>query len=296
MKLPFLGRQDTVTLVIDSAAARILVARDGSVAQWASLPIDEGLIVEGAIQDTEATGKIVAALFQQNGVSRRNVVTCVSGAQAVNRILTLPAMRKEDIGNAISYQAKRDLPVPLEQLVVAWQVLDSNEQQTRVFVIGIPIDLAQRLAVTLRQARVSAKAIDVKPLALARALGRPTAIVGNVEVDSIDIVCLSDYAPLIMHSIYFPQPETSAAELGRRLADEVQRSIRYYNESNRQEPIKANTPVILTGGGADYFSLVEALYGTMEYTIEKFSPPITFPSEFPLEEYAANIGLALKGK
>lgn len=296
MRLPPLFRRDTVTLVIEGSAARLLVVSGNAVKKWASVPLEEGLILEGVIQQPEKVGKAVGELFQREGVPRHNIITCTSGAHAVHRSFTLPSMRQEDLKSAVVYQAKREMPMPLEELVMTWQVLDYSERHYEVFVIGIPRDVIGAFMETLRYARVRPNAVDVKPLALARAANRATAIIGNVEADSIDIVYLYQHAPALIRTVYFPDISSSLIELGQRLADELQRTIRAYNDTNRLRPVSPNTPVFLSGGASDYFSLAEALYGSLEYTIERLNPPLTFPPHFPTEEYAANIGLALKGK
>lgn len=294
MRFPFFSSQDIVTLVIDGVAARLLVTQGNAIRKWASAPLDSGLLIEGIIQEPEKVGKAVAELFSQEEVAKENVITCVSGAHILPKFFTLPAMRQKDLSNAVMYQAKREMPVPLEELVIAWQLLDTGEGHSTVFVIGVPRDSVGVFLETLRYAGVRHKTIDVKPLALARVPNRPTAIVANVEPDSVDVVYLADYSPLLLRSVYFSDRDTSPEGAGKRLADELQRSIRFYNETNRQRPVGVNTPVFLSGGASDYFSLVEALYGSMEYTIERLRPSLTYPEGFPIEEYTTNIGLALK--
>lgn len=297
MRFPslFSSRSETVTLAVDSAAVRFLTVQDGSVVKWGSAALDPGLLQEGIIQQPQEVGRIIAELLAERQIPKNRVVTSVPGAQAIHRIITLPAMRREDLKSAVMYQIKREMPIPVEELALVWQLLGSSDRQNQVFVVAIPRDIMGPFVETLQVAGVQPKAIDVKPLALARVPKRPNAIIGNVESDSIDIVCLLNYAPLVVRSLYFPFPTASPQELGERLADELQRSIRAYNDNNRQQPIGTNLSAFLTGGGTDYFSLVEALYGTLEFTVERLVSPIAHPEDFPVEEYATNLGLALKG-
>lgn len=296
MQLPFFSSKATTTLVIDSTAIKLLVANGNAVKKWASAPLENGLILEGVIREPEKVGQAVAEFFREEGVSKSNVVTCVPGAHSIHRIFTLPSMRQEDLRNAVIYQAKREMPMPLEELVMAWELLGHSEQHNDVLAIGIPRDIVGVFMETLRYAGIKPKAIDIKPLALARATNRATALIGNVETDSIDIVYLTDYSPVLMRTVYFPDTGDPVTELGGRFADELQRTIRFYNDTNRLKAISPNTPVFLSGGASDYFTLAEALYGSLEYTIERLNPPLALPPDFPIEEYATNIGLALKGK
>lgn len=294
--IPLSSAKDKTTLVIDGLAIRLLVTSGSSVRKWASTPLDEGLIAEGVIQDPEKVGQAIGELFQKEGIPSSNVITCVSGAHTVHKIISLPNIRQEDLRSAVLYQARREMPVPLEELVMAWQTVSQSEQQLEVFAVGVPRDIVGVFMETLRHAGIRPKALDIKPLALARAADRPTAIICDIEPDSIDVVYLTNYAPAIIRTVYFSDVSTSLIELGSRLANELQRTLRFYNDSNRLTPISPNTSVFIAGSSGDYFSMAEALYGSIEYSIERLNPPIDYPPDFPVEAYAANIGLAIKGR
>lgn len=293
--LPFSSDKDTTSLVIEQTAVRLLVTSGTSIKRWASAPLEEGLIVEGVVHNPEVVGKAIADLFHQEGIPSNNVITCVSGAHVVHKTFSLPRMRQEDLKNAVLYQARREMPIPMEELVMAWQTINVTEQHHEVFVVGVPRDVVGAFMEALRHGGVRPKAVDIKPLALARATDRPTTIICSIEPDSIDVVYLANYSPAIIRTVFFSDVSNSLMELGSRLANELQRTLRFYNDSNRLNPISPNTSVFLAGSAGDYFSMAEALYGSIEYSIERLNPPMDFPPDFPVEEYAANIGLALKG-
>ena len=294
IKLPSFIRRTKVTLVIDNAAVRLLTAEGNAVVRWASTPVASGLISDGIVQDPGALGDLVAKLFQQERTPKGNVVTCVPGSHAVYKSFTLPRMRRADLKNAVFYQAKRELPVPVEDLVMVWQLVAVRERYFEVFVTGVPKDIVMGYLETLGHAAIQPKALDVKPVAIARAVNRSNALLCNVEADNIDIVYIQDFVPIFVQTIRFQEPAGSTAVLAERLTEELHRSIRLHNETTPEQPVGANTPVFLSGGATDYFLLVQALYGSLGYTIEKLDPPLVCPADFPVEEYSANIGLALK--
>jgi Tfp pilus assembly PilM family ATPase len=227
-------------------------------------------------------------------VARDGVITCLSGAHALHRTLTMPQIRREDLGSAVIYQAKRELPVPTEELYTAWQVVGSDEQHLQVFLVGVPKDVVDAYMTTINLAHIKLRSLDVKPLALARVSEHPTALICNLEPDSVDIVYVSEFAPALVRTVYFQDPATSPPELAERLSSELYRSVRFYNDTNRMTAVSPATPLILAGSALDYYALADALYGSVEYGIERLQPPFEYPEDFPLEEYAANLGLALK--
>lgn len=294
MRFPFLSSK-RITLNIEANSVRVLVAQGDAVEKWASIPLEPGLVEEGLLVQPQKVGEAIGQLFRTEKLPRGKVITCLSGARALSHTITLPKMEPTLLRNAVMYQAKREMPVPIEELVMAWQVVDSSERHQEIFVVGVPRDVMQAHLDALKQAGINPSAVDLKPLALARAVNRPTAVIGNLEADSIDILYMLDDVPLLMRSIAISEVGVPTTELRDRLVEELERTIRYYNDTNREHPVGPNTPIFLTGGVGDFLSLASALYGRLEYTLEPLSPPLRCPEGMPVEQFAVNIGLARKG-
>ena len=81
----------------------------------------------------------------------------------------------------------------------------------------------------------------------------------------------------------------------RRLADELARTVDFYNITHAINPIKPTIPILLSGKPAIDAKTVELNQSNTEYPVEVFKSAIKAPSDFPLIAYADNLGLALKG-
>ena len=292
----FLYRGKKVTLALEDMALRVMTVSSNRVEKAITAPLEPGLVVEGIIHDPQRLGTILDDLFQAEDISRSNVVTCIGGGHTIYKTFDLPSMNKGDLEGAVLYQAKREMLIPLEEMVVVWDLAGTRNGRTEVFVAGVPKEVTSTYAETFTHAKIKPRSIDLKPLALCRAVNRPTAIIGNAEASSVEVVYLLDETPMIIRTVYYPDIALSPLEVARRLASEVQLTIRLYNDSNRFAPVSPSTPVLLSGGAYDYFSLAEAMYGELEFSLERLAPAVECPLEISVEEFAVNIGLALKGK
>ena len=288
------SRQRT-TLVLDNGVARIVTGHRNGISYWQTIPLAPHSMEEGVVRDPQALGEALGAFFASERLPTRDIVTCVSGSQAFNRVFTLPAVRTEDLKNAVVYQAKREMPVPLEDLVFTWQVIEENEEEYRIFSVGVQRDAVSTFMDALSASGVRPRSLDVRPLALARVIDHPRALLGNIEADSVDIIYLLDRSPVLIRTVYFPDRAVAVQDSVERFADELQRSSRSYNDANRFSPIDYSAPLFITGGMGDYATMAGALYGLVDHTIERFESPIPHPEDFPSEAYATNIGLLLKG-
>src|SRR4030042_922891 len=111
-------------------------------------------------------------LLQRPTIALNVEGTSARGLRSIPRILELPKMKPQMMEAAVAREAKREMPVPLDDIYLSWQPLAASNGHQRVFALGVPRDtldpLLRAIAVTGRRAH----AVDIKPLALARAVDR----------------------------------------------------------------------------------------------------------------------------
>ncbi len=111
-----------VTLYIDDTSLRLVVTAGKRIKKWAELPLEPGL-VKGAvvIKEAEVAAKI-KQLFKAQKIKTRKVVVGLSGLHSLTRPITLPQLPKAMLDEATIREAKRVLPVPLDQFYLLWQI------------------------------------------------------------------------------------------------------------------------------------------------------------------------------
>jgi type IV pilus assembly protein PilM len=289
-------QRPVVTVNIEAHCIRLLVVRGDRVASWQETPLDLGLVREGAIVDSQRVGAAMESLLDGQHLSGGKVVACVTGFRSTARVLELPKMKPELLEEAVSREAKREMPVPMEEIHLSWQTLDITDGHQRVFALGVPRDILDPLLKTMKAAKRPPCAVDIKPLALARAAGREEAIIADVEPGSADIIVVSGGVPVIMRTVMERVGESDDEARIHRFHDELARTIKFYNDTHRQEPLAPSTPIFVTGSLAE-LALTESLdsfEALQQFSVQPISPPLTYPADLPVHTYAVNLGLALK--
>jgi hypothetical protein len=175
-----------------------------------------------------------------------------------------------------------------------WQVLPTTTAQTRVFVLAVPKEPLSALLRALNQANIRPKNVDLKPLALMRAVNQRDAIIANCESNSMELVIVSDDVPVLIRSVFLGEGVVTQDYAVGRISDELGRTIVTYNEINKEHPLDPNVPIYLTGAaaaGVPFALNVAALTGR---TVQPLEAPLHAPEDFPLAEYMVNLGLILK--
>jgi type IV pilus assembly protein PilM len=287
------GRQ-TVALSGEGATLRLLSFSNGKVVGWASMPLDERGWRGGQIQDPLAMGMALEEAFDRFALPRQRVAWALPGFQATTRVLDLPRLRGDELKAAVTEEMDRALGAGAADCYLYWQRLTGRIRQRTVFVLAIPRTTVLTSLEALEAANLRPLTMDLRPLALARGVGRPDAIVVNLEDGSLDLVVVERGLPTLVRSL----PLLGAAALREaaqnRLVEETERSLAYYDDLNPDHPLDVDVPVYLTGSLATGIALAERLRAVTRHPIGRLAVPVQRPPDFPLTDYLVNLGLALK--
>ena len=288
---------EITTLNVEDGNLRLLSVVGKKVRRWGSLPLELGLSREGLILDRDRVGAGISALFTFQKASKRKVVTSLSGLGALHRTLNLPRMDRRLLKNVVMREARRVLPSSPEQLYLSWQIIGQNTTGFQVYLLGVPRNLLEGHIKALQAARVRATAMDLKPLALARAINRSEAIIANLESECLDIIIVVNYIPVIMRAIPLGEESPKPADKFHRLMEEMEQTIGFYDDSHQDSQLPPNTPAYLTGGLVNLPippNIKEGIETRIKYPLAIPEPPLEYPPELPLSRYMVNLGLALK--
>ena len=294
---PRLLHRRVITVNVEAQGVRVLVVKGDRVITWGEEPLAPGLVREGVVADPAAVAPFLKSLFASHRLLGGKLVVSVTGLRSIPRTLDLPKMEPKLMGTAVLHEAKREMPVPLEEIYLSWQPLETDNGHQRIFALGVPRDTIDPLLKAITLAGKRAGSVDIKPLALARAVDRRDAIIADLESDSVDVVIVKDGMPALMRAVVIRADGADGGERVERFREELVRTVKFYNDTHRQEPIAPSTPLFLTGALALEAAAAEAaisLESLVQYPIEPLAPPLECPPDFPAYRYAVNIGLALK--
>ncbi len=299
MKLPFklgfkLGSSEVVTLNIEGSTVRLLAVSGSRVTQWAEKKLGPGLVREGLVLDTATVGAAIDELFTEEGVPRKKVVTALTGLRAIPRILTLPKIKAKLLDDAVRRAARKEMPLALETLYLSWQTVAEKGDQRQIYLLGVSRELLDAYVETLEVARVVPCSMDLKPLALVRAIGRRETAIADLEEESLTIVLVIGGIPVIMRSFPFEEGSAPASMKIDQLAGELTQTVRFYNESHRTEPLHETTPICLTGAAMTDRQTVANIHALLGRPVEVPPCSLEHPPDFPVASFMANVGLAMK--
>lgn len=285
-----------VTLDIDSAGIKLLEVRGDTVRKWASVTLEPGAGEEGTAQ--AGMGAMVKQLINSSNTGSGKVTASLSGLYSVARILPMPAVPVGlTLQEYVLELARDEMPTPMDRLYVSWQTMDAveNDSEQRVLILGVPRDLLDNEVRGLRAAGISPRILELKAIALTRVVNRERAIVINVEPASFDIVIIVNGVPEIMRTLAWQPDELTVEDRAEHLAVATELTVDFHNSHHSDTPLDPATPLFVTGQMSADLTLADELRARLGYPNEPLEPPLKYPPDLPVSQYAVNIGLALRG-
>jgi type IV pilus assembly protein PilM len=159
-----------------SQIAAAVVANNGGtrLVSAAREELAPGVVGGGEVRDPEALAEALDAFFRKHNLPRRNVRLGVGSNRIGVRIFERPAVEDpQQLANAIRFRAHETLPIPIEEAMLDYHLLDDPEGPGRVLLAVSYLDLVERFALACRGAKLELVGIDLEAFALLRALSRP---------------------------------------------------------------------------------------------------------------------------
>lgn len=170
-------------------AAEIQVGRDGSTTliKFGQVALPPGVVEGGEVADPGIVGDALKRLWKQAKFSTKKVALGVGNQRVVVRPAEMPAMEHDELRTAIEFQADELIPLPLAEVVLDYQVLETfvaedDREMSRVLVVAAQRDMVQSLLAAVQSAGLKPTMIDIVPFALVRGAASPSALDALAEI------------------------------------------------------------------------------------------------------------------
>jgi len=116
-----------------------------------------------------------------------------------------------------------------------------------VLVVGVPREVIDSEVRSLRVAGINPRTLELRTMALARAVGKEQALILNIEPSSFDIVVVVNGVPEIMRSIAWQQSDLAEEGRVEHLALTMELTVDFYNARHIDSPLDPAVPSLSPG-------------------------------------------------
>lgn len=80
------------------------------------------------VDDALGTATIIKEICAKSRTSSKKVIAALPNFSVFTSILNLPSLPKKELASAIGWEAKKIIPMPLEEIILDWKIIDEMEK------------------------------------------------------------------------------------------------------------------------------------------------------------------------
>lgn len=247
-----------------------------------------GVSPDKAQDDKELSviAEVVKKIFTQIGITAKDINLALPESLVFTRVIKFPLLSEEEVAAAVKWEAEQYIPIPVNEAVVQYSILERNEatSQTSVLLVAAPKAIVEKYVKVVRLAGLTPVAAETELTALARALSPDKGISLLLDLGSsaTDMSIIKDTHVVFTRSIPVAgEAFTRAVSQGlnitpqqaeeykktygldatqlegkvkdallpvfRMVVDEIKKAIHFYSTDEKGE---TPTSVIITGGAS----------------------------------------------
>jgi type IV pilus assembly protein PilM len=139
----------------------------------------------------------IAGIIEATGIKTKKVVFSLPDFATFSTTFELPPMAKKEMVNAIGFEARKYIPLPLSELVLDWQLMNKEtlKENNKVLVMAVPKIIVEQYKTIAEKSGLELTALEAEAMALKRAVikpGDPTTCLLEIGFQSTNINIVDD--------------------------------------------------------------------------------------------------------
>lgn len=205
--------------------------------------------------------RIIKELIKETGAKSNYVNFSLPTLSTFSTIISLPKIPEKELSNAINYEAKQYVPMPLSEAILDWSIINTTSTGLEIFIAAFPKEIVNSYSRISQMSGLKLKALELETFSLARSLiypeKEPTALI-DLGATSSNISIINNSLIQLSHNF-----DVSGAMISRTLATAL--GI----EKNRAEEIKFNQGLSGKNGEKELSKIITPLIDIIINETEK---------------------------
>ena len=158
--------------------------------------------------DTSFTAGIINKICEQAGMISRNAVSALPTFSVFSSIINLSNITKKDLAQAVQWEAKKIIPLPLEEMILDWKTIDDTATNKagnlRLLLTGAPRSLVKKYINIFKEAKINLLSLETETFSLVRSLlgnDKSTVMIVEIGAMSTDVSIVDKSIPMLNRSI-----------------------------------------------------------------------------------------------
>jgi type IV pilus assembly protein PilM len=202
---------------------------------------------EGWTKNIDYIVKVVDKIYKKMEATTNLAVATLPAFSVFSSIITLRNVDKNGLAAAVEWEAKKFIPLPLEEMILDWKVInnekDKDKSNTTVLLTGSPKNLVKKYVNIFRKTLVNLTNLEPETFSLIRALvglDKSTLMLAEIGATNTDIFIVKEGIPVVSRSL-----DVGGKTISKAIATSLNISI------ERAEQFKRDMGIAAGGASTD---------------------------------------------
>ena len=128
------------------------------------------------ILSSEDISRAIRAILQETKIETRSAVFSIPDFSSFFTYFELPAMTKEELSQAVQYEARKHVPLPFAEVTFDWQVIEkppaSSKAPFKILLVAVPNEVINQYQEIAKGANLKLSALEAEVFGLIRSFFR----------------------------------------------------------------------------------------------------------------------------
>src|SRR4030066_379158 len=127
-------------------------------------------IIKGEIHNPEVLAGNLKEIWKKYKIPDRKVFIGIANQKVIAKEIKIPVVNDEEIHNSIKYQINDFIPIPKNNIIYDYYVIEKGEGYSRIMLVGAMKSMIDDVVSSFKRAGLLAQAIDLNCFALYRTM------------------------------------------------------------------------------------------------------------------------------
>jgi len=160
------------------------------------------------IDDIDYLASAISKIREKAGITSTRAVASLPTFSVFSSIISLSGIDKKSLATAVVEEAKKVIPLPLEDMILDWKIIPEDDNQdkknTRVFLTGSPKRLIKKYIDIFKKAKLELVSIETETFSVVRSLlgsDKTPVMIVEIGANSTDLSIVRESIPIFNRSL-----------------------------------------------------------------------------------------------
>lgn len=200
---------------IGSTSIKIVeLKKDNNQMKLVSYGFTETLKSENKWQgNIDNTAQIINKICDEAGIMGKNAISALPTFSVFSSVINLTNVTRKDIADAVQWEAKKVIPLPLDEMILDWKLITTNQadskdkkskKNTLILLTGAPRPLVKKYIDIFKAGQFNLLSLETETFSLIRSLlgnDKSTIMLVEIGAGTTDVSIVDNSIPVLNRSI-----------------------------------------------------------------------------------------------